>query len=228
MPVPDYQSLMRPILELLSDREEHVLADLRERLSARLGLSEGDLAERLTTGNQTIFANRVAWAVQYLKAAGAVAPVRRTVYRITDRGADLIKNGAGNINARTLRQFPEFEEFAGKLSSASNGPTPASEVEDSHSADSGNTPEESMQQSFKLQREALAVELLESVRNGTPGAFEKLVVDLLLAMGYGGSVENAGEVVGCSGDGGNRRRAEIVIGTGIFQEPDAFFELPPP
>src|SRR5258708_4797512 len=103
---------MRPILEITGDGGEHALSEIREQLSSRLQLSELDLAERLASGTQTVFWNRVAWAVQYLKAAGAIEPVRRAVYRITERGRSLAKGA--QVNVKALRQYPEFAEFAGK------------------------------------------------------------------------------------------------------------------
>jgi restriction system protein len=200
VPIPDYQSLMSPLLEIASDGAEHTLAELRTQLSARLALSESDLAERISSGTQTVFWNRVAWAVQYLKAAHAIEPVRRATYRITDRGRSLLVSG--EVRVKALRQFPEFAEFAGKGSV-----DPASDQEvispsDIQASDSSETPEESLDRNFRLHRDALAAELLESVRNGSPAAFERLVVELLVAMGYGGTDAGAGEVVGKSGDGG--------------------------
>jgi restriction system protein len=191
---------MRPLLEIASDGAEHTLAELRKQLCSRLALSESDLAERISSGTQTVFWNRVAWAVQYLKAAGAIEPIRRAVYRITDRGRSLV--GSGDVRVKELRQFPEFAEFAGRGSaSTDDGDAPVT-FSDMPQTDSCETPEESLDRNFRLHRDALAAELLESVRNGSPAAFERLVVELLVAMGYGGADEGAGEVVGKSGDGG--------------------------
>src|SRR5579872_3802999 len=111
MPIPDYQSLMLPILRFAGDRKEHSMAEFRQRTATDLNLSEQELAERLASDSQTVFANRIAWAVQYLKAAMALKSIRRGVYQITDRGLALLKARPPEINARTLRQFPEFLEF---------------------------------------------------------------------------------------------------------------------
>jgi restriction system protein len=197
MPIPDYQSLMLPVLRLVGDRQEHSLAELRQRISQELHLTDEELAERLASDSQTVFSNRVAWAVQYLKSAGAIRAVRRGVYEITDRGLSLLKTQPVEITVKTLRQFPEFVEFQGRSSEVDQTAVPVTPY-----AGSKSTPEETLENSFQALRDALANELLESVKGGTPAAFEKIVVDLLVAMGYGGSVEDAGKVVGKSGDGG--------------------------
>jgi restriction system protein len=197
MPIPDYQSLMLPVLRFAGDRKEHSVADFRQHVAAESKLSEEELAERLASDSQTVFANRIGWAVQYLKAAVALKSVKRGVYQITDRGMAILKEKPSEITVKTLRQFSEFLEFHAKgtaLDSAAVSAVPSPEVK--------ATPEESLEQSYQTLREALATELLDTIKNGTPAAFEKIVVDLLVAMGYGGSVEDAGKVVGKSGDGG--------------------------
>jgi restriction system protein len=197
MPIPDYQSLMLPFLRLAGDRKEHSLAEIRQRIAAEINLSEQELADRLASDSQTVFANRIGWAVQYLKAAAVIKAIRRGVYQITDRGLTLLKEKPPEITVKTLRQFPEFLEFHDKDSASDSAV-----VATAPSAEIKETPEESLEHSYQALREALATELLETIKNGTPAAFEKIVVDLLVAMGYGGSVEDAGKVVGKSGDGG--------------------------
>jgi restriction system protein len=196
MPIPDYQSLMLPVLRFAGDRKEHSLAEFRQRIATESNLSDTELAERLASDSQTVFANRIAWAVQYLKAAMALKSVKRGVYQITDRGMAILKEKPSEITVKTLRQFPEFLEFDTKASAPSAAATTALANE------TKETPEESLEQSYQTLRDALATELLDTIKNGTPAAFEKIVVDLLVAMGYGGSVEDAGKVVGKSGDGG--------------------------
>jgi restriction system protein len=197
MPIPDYQSLMLPILQVIRDQQETPLARLREQMAEQLRLSNEDLAERLASGSQTVFSNRIAWAVQFLKEASAVQAVRRGVYTITDRGLLLLRNSSSGITVKTLRQFPEFLEFQGDRPA-----DPAALTVSASQPEAKETPEEALERNSKLLHDALANDLLETVRNGTPAAFEQLVVDLLLAMGYGGSDEDAGKVVGRSGDGG--------------------------
>jgi restriction system protein len=197
MPIPDYQSLMLPVLRLVGDRQEHPVAQLRNQIAAQLNLTEAELSQRLASDSQTVFASRVAWAVQYLKQAGVLLGVRRGVYQITDRGLSLLNGNPSEITVKTLRQFPEFAEFEGK--GTASEPTTESVAPLSESK---ATPEESLENSYQVLRDALAHDVLEAIKNGTPAAFEQIVVDLLVAMGYGGSVEDAGKVVGKSGDGG--------------------------
>lgn len=197
MPIPDYQSLMLPVLLQLSDRRAHAVADVRQRIAAELNLSDEELAERLASDTTTVFLNRIGWAVQYLKSAGLIRSVRRGVYEITDRGLAMLRSNPADITLKHLRQYPEFVAFEGK---GSDSETPDPVLPSATHPTS--TPEELLEKSFQTLRDALALELLESLRNGTPAAFERTVVDLLVAMGYGGSVEDAGKVVGRSGDGG--------------------------
>lgn len=197
MPIPDYQSLMLPVLRVAEDRKEHTASEMRQRIAVEVNLSDDELAERLASDSQTVFANRVGWAVQYLKSAAAIRAVRRGVYQITDRGSSLLKSQPSEITVKTLRQYPEFAEFEGKGAEAEPSITSGSTLNESKA-----TPEESLENSYQVLRDALAHDLLESIKNGTPAAFEQIVVDLLVAMGYGGSVEDAGKVVGRSGDGG--------------------------
>jgi restriction system protein len=196
MPIPDYQSLMLPLLQLLKDRREHPVSDLRQQMATELALTDEELAERLASDTTTVFMNRIGWAVQYLKSAG-VRSVRRGVYEITDRGLSLLKNQPFEVSVKTLRQFPEFMQFEGKSLETEQTAIPVAQPGDTKA-----TPEESMEASFQVLRDALVHELLDTIKNGTPAAFEQIVVDLLVAMGYGGSVEDAGRVVGKSGDGG--------------------------
>src|ERR1017187_6818057 len=114
MPIPDYQSLMLPVLRFAADRKEHSLAEFRQRIAAEFKLSDEELAERLASDSQTVFANRIAWAVQYLKSAAVIRTVRRGVYVIADRGSSLLKTQPSEITVKILRQFPEFIEFEGK------------------------------------------------------------------------------------------------------------------
>jgi restriction system protein len=188
---------MLPVLRIAEDRKEHTVSEMRQRIAVELNLSDDELAERLASDSQTVFANRIGWAVQYLKSAAAIRAVRRGVYQITDRGASLLKSQPSEITVKTLRQYPEFAEFEGKGAEAEPSITSAAPLNESKA-----TPEESLENSYQILRDALAHDLLESIKNGTPAAFEQIVVDLLVAMGYGGSVEDAGKVVGKSGDGG--------------------------
>ena len=195
VPIPGYQSLLLPLLQIAGDRQEHTLAPWREQLARHLNLSVEDLAERLSSG-QPVLSNRVAWAVQYLKAAVLVLPVKRSVYQITERGLALLSEQPVRLTTKDLRRYPEFVQFEGRRTSGEEA-SPWEAV-----AEAAETPDESLEASFQRHKERLASELLEAIGNSTPAAFEKLVVDLLVSMGYGGAREGAGKVVGRSGDGG--------------------------
>ncbi|BDC49351.1 restriction endonuclease [Bryobacterales bacterium F-183] len=197
MSIPDYQSLMLPVLRAVADREEYTVAAIRANTAAALGLSADELAERLASGTQAVFANRIGWAVQYLKAAGVIRAVRRGVYQVTDRGLDLLATRPPELSVKALRRYPEFLEFLARAAGNPSAGTVAAPVNENKA-----TPEELLESSFKELRLALTRDLLDQVSNGSPAAFEQIVVDLLVAMGYGGSVEDAGKVVGRSGDGG--------------------------
>ncbi|MCX6590919.1 MAG: restriction endonuclease [Acidobacteria bacterium] len=192
---------MRPVLEALQDGSEKTAIRLRAEIAAALGLSQEDLSERLASDRQSVFANRVGWAQTYLSKACAIERVKRGVFRITARGRDLLRQSDQRITVGTLEQFPEFLKFYERGSSSSeSGPSltePTVQIEPSK-----ETPQERMQSGFDELQQALQSDLLEAVRGVTPAHFEKIVLDLLVAMGYGGSLENAGEVVGQSGDDG--------------------------
>jgi restriction system protein len=195
MPVPDFQTFFLPLLHLTADGQPHALADLRKAVQADLGLSDEDVREKLPSGTQTKFANRLAWASVYFVKAGVLGRIRRGVFQITELGKRLLREEPKKTTIKTLCRYPGFVEFhkgsAGKLA-------PAEDTDKESTA----TPEERLSASYQVLRRAVAADLLETVKKSSPSFFEKLVVDLLVAMGYGGSVEDAGNAVGRSGDGG--------------------------
>ncbi|MBN8730219.1 MAG: restriction endonuclease [Acidobacteria bacterium] len=197
MPVPDFQSFFMPVLNRMADGGEHPTTELRESIAADLKLSQEDIAEKLPSGAQTVFANRVAWACVYLMKAGALERPKRAVFRITSRGRELLGLNLARLTVQHLYRYPEFLAFhkgqrAGTV--AGHAQEPKEERD--------QTPEEQLADAYKVLRESLANDLLETVKSASPRFFEELVVDLLVAMGYGGSVEDAGKAVGKSGDGG--------------------------
>jgi restriction system protein len=196
MAVPDYQSLMLPLLKMVRDGQEHSFSVLVDGLAVQLKLTDDDKKEMLPSGGQTKFDNRVRWAGTFLKKAGLLESTGRGKICITKRGLDLLKSNPPSINAKFLEQYPEFLEFR----SASRHSNKQSEVEDDGPA---QTPQEMLESSYLNLRRNLAQELMERVKNCPPRFFEKLVVDLLVAMGYGGSRRDASQaVVGRSGDEG--------------------------
>ena len=195
MAVPDYQSLMLPLLKLVSDGQEHSLSVLVDALAMQLKLTDDDKKEMLPSGSQTTFYSRVGWARTYMKMACLLESTGRGTIRITKRGLDLLRNNPASINAKSLAQYPEFMEFKG----ASRHSNKRSEVEYEEPA---QTPQEMLESSYLNLRRNLAQELMERIKNCPPRFFEKLVIDLLVAMGYGGSRRDAGRAVGQSGDEG--------------------------
>ncbi len=195
MPIPDYQSLMMPLLRLAESGQEQALRPAVERLAEDCGLSQAEREELLPSGTQRLFDNRVGWALTYLVKAGLMERPRRGFFRITERGKQVLQHPPAELNAKYLERFAEFRAFReretvpkrmGRRKETEEARTPAEVLEDAH----------------RRLREELASELLEQVKRGSPGFFERLVVDLLVRMGYGGTRADAGKAVGRSGDGG--------------------------
>ncbi len=194
MPIPDYQSLMLPLLRIIGDGKEHSLRELIEKLAEQFRLSEDERKELLSSGVQAKFDNRVGWARTYLKKAGLLESTARARFCITDRGREVLKKSPAEINVKFLKQFPEFLEFQ-------NVSRPSRE-KDANDEEPEHTPEETLESSYQSLRRELAQQILEQVKRSSPEFFERMVVDLLVAMGYGGSRSDAGRAIGQSGDGG--------------------------
>lgn len=197
MAIPDYQFLMLPVL-LASSAGEVRIGTIVEKLAAQLGLSPEDRNELLPSGKQTIFSNRVQWAKSYLNKAGLIEITRRGHFQITTRGRELIASNPAQIDNKLLMQFEEFRKFKDRSgrSGGESGEIPLPALEDQQ------TPDESMRTAHEQIDSALAQDLLERIYEAPPDFFERLIVTLLLNMGYGGSKENAGRILGQSGDGG--------------------------
>lgn len=197
MPVPDYQSLMLPLLQLLADGRDRSVREIRDALALEFSLGEDDLRETISSG-QRMFDNRLGWARTYLKQAKLLQTPERGRWRITPRGLSVLSERPQRIDAAYLRRYTEFVEFQQRRSSAEG----ASNGQDGGSQEDDKTPEETLDETYQALRRNLAEELLERVRECSPSFFEELVVDLLVAMGYGGSRSDAAKAVGGSGDGG--------------------------
>lgn len=196
MSVPDFQSLMLPLLKVAADGKEHSLAETRPLLAAQLNLSMADQEELLPSGRQSRFANRVAWAKVYLQQAGLLLSPRRGWFQISDLGRKTLEAPPERIDIKFLGQYPQFAEFRRRRSDVGEEPaTTDTEAE-------LETPEEALEAAHVKMKASLASELLGRVKSGTPTFFERMVVELLLRMGYGGSRTDAGQVVGKSGDEG--------------------------
>jgi restriction system protein len=193
--IPDYQSIMLPLLKIVSDRQEYTVRDIIEKLSEQFGLTDEERKELLPSGQQAVFDNRVGWARTYMKKAGLLETPRRATVVITQRGLDVLAQNPQEINARFLRQFPEFVEFQ-------TTKRDRSEEEPSTDQVTTETPEENLETAYQNIRRSLAHELLNKVIGLHFTFFEKLVVELVVKMGYGGSIKDAGRAVGRSGDEG--------------------------
>ena len=204
MSVPDFQSFMLPVMQEYADGKEHASPDARAGVIAKMALTKDDLAERLPNSPQTRVGNRVAWAHSYLKQAGILESPRRGHYQVTGRGLELLKSPPERIDIEFLERYPDFLAFRQRKGTRSGETHAATERgEDKSSAGSAAlTPDEQIKSGYTNLRANLAVQLLERVRKSSPAFFEELVVEVLVAMGYGGSHDDAARVVGRSGDGG--------------------------
>lgn len=189
--------MMLPMLRLVSDRQEHKYRDLIENLATEFQVTDEERKELLASGLQAIFDNRVGWAKTYLKKAGLLDSPKRATFVITDLGLETLKKKPARIDAKYLRQFPAFLEFQNANRSDNNG-----EGEVIIQEPSEQTPEENLDKAYQRIRKSLASELLNKVVELSPTFFERLVVELLVKMGYGGSIKDAGKAIGKSGDEG--------------------------
>ncbi|MEO8418032.1 MAG: restriction endonuclease [Methylophilaceae bacterium] len=195
MAIPDFQSIMLPLLRFASDGKEHSLQPAIDVLAAEFALTPEERQELLPSGKQARFDNRVAWARSYFKQAGLVENIRRGYFQISQRGLDLLKTNPEKINKKTLEQYPEFLAFQNLRQDTSEIEAPVNEIEQ-------QTPEELLESAYKNLADGLASEIIQRVKSCSPVFFERLVVELLLKMGYGGTRAGAGRAIGQSGDGG--------------------------
>jgi restriction system protein len=195
MAIPDYQSLMLPLLRFLGDKKEHSARETLDALAKEFNLSQTELRDLLPSGKQPIFDNRVGWARTYMKKAGLLESTRRGVFRVTDRGLKILGQKPTKIDVKFLRQFPEFVEFQTVKHEKSEGQGGEEEGKE-------KTPEELLETAYQQINDQLASDLLKQIKALPPALFEKIVVDLLVGMGYGGTIKDAGQAIGKSGDEG--------------------------
>jgi restriction system protein len=195
MAIPDYQSIMLPLLQLAGDQKEHSLREAIEALADEFNLTDEERRELLPSGQQATFDNRVGWARTYLKKAGLLESTRRGYFQVTERGLGILEQSPPEINSAFLRQFPEFVEFQAPRRDKTGK---AREMGVSET----QTPEEEIEAAYQRVRQGLATELLQTIKSCSPAFFERLVIDLLVRMGYGGTRKDAGQAIGRSGDGG--------------------------
>jgi len=198
MAIPDFQSCMLPLLELCADGKEKSLKELVPVLGKELRLSEEELKTMLPSGAAPLFYNRVAWAKSYINKAGLIEPVRRGVFKISQRGLDVLSEKLARIDIKYLKRFDEYRE--GKETGAKGNDD--SSGENDSIPESGKTPDELISDGYKYLRNELADQILNQVKEGSWQFFEHMVIDLLLAMGYGESKKSSAEALGKTGDEG--------------------------
>jgi len=188
---------MLPLLQFAADRKEHSLRETIDVLADHFSLTPSERKELLPSGQQKVFDNRVGWARTYLVKAGLLRATRRGHYEITQRGLRVLESNPPRIDAKYLEQFDEFRQFRalGRRSLTGRRAEPPEPEQET-------TPEEALEVAYSRLRESLAQELLQQVKEAPPSLFERLVVELLVKMGYGGSRKDAGQAIGRSGDEG--------------------------
>ena len=194
MAIPKYDEMYRVFLECLADMQQHKSKELRDIIAARLSVSDAERQERLPSGQQAIFDNRVGWTRTYLKKAGLITSPQRGIYQLTQQGKQVLDSNPDVIDNSFLEQFESFRQFMHAEPKSTKHIATDSQV--------GQSPQDTFDLAYQKINHALADDLLTEIMKQSPVFFEKMVVQLLENMGYGGSVENAGLVVGQTGDEG--------------------------
>jgi restriction system protein len=192
MTIPGYQDFMLPLLQAVSDGAQYSIRDLTDQLANQVGLGQEERQQLLPSGQQTVVANRVAWAKSYLKKAGLIDSPKRGTVRITQDGLKALAQNPAVIDTQFLSRYPSFLAFRNK----------SEEEADTQPVEATQTPDEVLETSYRGLRDALVDEVLDQVKTCSPVFFERLVVELLVAMGYGGTLADAGQAIGKTGDGG--------------------------
>ena len=195
MAIPDYQTCMLPLLEFYADGKEHTNRESVDALAEVFRLSDEEQRTMLPSGVQGLFENRVNWGRTYMKKAALIQATKRGIHRITKRGLDVLKKKPERIDGAFLAAFQEFKDFKALRHNREEEDTPELGLND-------NTPEETLEGAYQKLRGDLATELLQQLKTCSPAFFERLVVEVIVKMGYGGTRKDAGRAIGKSGDGG--------------------------
>lgn len=197
MPIPDFQTLMGPLLTLAKDGAEHTFRESQDILAKQFDVTDEERRILLPSGRAQLFTNRVGWAKTHLKMAGLIENRARGVFRITERGVDVLKRTKGKIDLRVLQAEPCYEL-------ARSGQTDDAEKSkpESKTGEISRTPSEVIEAAYQEVRKNTAVDILQRINSASPEFFERLVVELLVKMGYGGTIKDAGKAIGRSGDEG--------------------------
>jgi restriction system protein len=196
MPIPDYETIMLPLLKFMSDRHGHHLRESINVMAIEFALTEDEKAVRLPSGVKRTFDDRVSWASTYMKKAGLLQSPKRGVYQISERGLKILQSPPDRITDDFLAQFPEFQAFKERRNKSQPSTKPLT------TSNEEKTPEELLEDGYLRLKDELASELLQAVKECSPSFFENLVVDLLVSMGYGGTRQDAGKAIGGTADGG--------------------------
>ncbi len=203
MPIRDYQSLMLPVLKAFADRSEVAVSEVRARVAVSEKLTEQEVSQLLPSGRQTVLVNRVGWALFELERAGLVKRVRRAVYQLTVEGSRLLEKEPERVDLNVLRTYPAYAEWERSVQQQQKQKsTPQAVSVQLPVPGSEETPEEQLERAAGELRTMLESEILNLVRNSSPAFLERVIVDLLVAMGYGGGDATKSRVTGRSGDGG--------------------------
>ncbi len=200
MAIPDYQTLMLPLLRLASNGGEHRFRDAVEQLATEFRITDAERAELLPSGTAPLFDNRVGWARTYLKQAGLLRSAKRGTFQITERGIALLSENPRQIDVALLDRYEEFRQFRSRRREKGEIESEIKLPQSEPPTD--QTPEDALAAAYQKLRKNLEAELLDQIKAASPAFFERLVIDLLVAMGYGGSRQDAGRAIGRSGDGG--------------------------
>lgn len=194
--IPDFQTIMLPFMQGIADGQDHSTTEIHDLLAKHFSLTEEEINQYLPSGNQKIFYNRVFWAKAHLKMAGLIENIRRGHFRITQLGKENLNKNPKEINLKFLKQFPGYLENAGRTKETEKTAEPIIDFEIKE------TPEEIIANNYLKIRKNLGLELLSKVKTCTPLFFENLVVELLVKMGYGGTLKEAGKATRLTNDGG--------------------------
>lgn len=203
MPIPDFQSFFYPFLKFSSDSKEHSLQEVRVYLTNYFTLTDDDKAEKVPSGNQTKFDNRIYWTKSYFAKAKLINQTKRSHFKITKRGLTFLSKFSGNITIKDLKEIEEFREFREVSSSSENNKDVALSKQDAEVYNNeSTTPLERLEEAYLLIHKELAIELLDKIKSNTWQFFEDLVIDLMVKMGYGGSKNKARQLMKRTNDEG--------------------------
>lgn len=201
MPIPDFQSVMRPLLNLVKDGVDHTFRESIEALAKHFAVSEEERRVQLPSGRAELFVNRVGWAKTHLRMAGLIENRSRGIFRITERGLQVLRDNPTRIDMKVLQAEPSYSLARGARSRL-DSTKPKGDSDSAIDDVENRTPEEVIEEAYVTLRENIAKDLLQRLKTASPHFFERLVVELLVKMGYGGTRKDAGQAIGKSGDEG--------------------------